>query len=77
MIAAAKQTQRAFFESQLGKTEEVLFEQSVEQNVYEGYTRNYTPVRVASAKPLSGQICSVRLTAAAEEFCFGELQQNV
>ena len=76
MIAAAKETQRAFFESQLGKTEEVLFEQPIAPNVYEGYTRNYTPVRAASAKPLSGKLCPVRLTAAAEEFCFGELLQN-
>lgn len=75
MIAAAKKTQQAFFERQLGSTEEVLFEQPVEQNVYEGYTRNYTPVRVASAKPLSGLLLPVRLTAAAEEFCFGEIDK--
>lgn len=75
MIAAAKKTQQAFFERQLGSTEEVLFEQPVERNVYEGYTRNYTPVRVASAKPLSGLLLPVRLTAAAEEFCFGEIDK--
>lgn len=75
MIAAAKKTQQAFFERQLGSTEEVLFEQPVERNVYEGYTRNYTPVRVASAKPLSGLLLPVRLTDAAEEFCFGEIDK--
>lgn len=75
MIAAAKKTQQAFFDCQLDRTEEVLFEQPVEQNVYEGYTRNYTPVRVASAKPLSGLLLPVRLTAAGDEVCFGEIDK--
>ena len=73
MIAATLETQRAFFVAQTGRVEEVLFEQERDRNVYEGYTRNYTPVRVASAAPLQGQILQVRLTQALEDFCLGEL----
>lgn len=73
MIAATLETQRAFFAAQTGRVEEVLFEQERDRNVYEGYTRNYTPVRVASAAPLQGQIRQVRLTQALEDFCLGEL----
>ena len=73
MIAATLETQRAFFAAQTGRVEEVLFEQERDRNVYEGYTRNYTPVRVASAAPLQGQILQVRLTQALEDFCLGEL----
>ena len=73
MIAATLETQRAFFAAQTGRVEEVLFEQERDRNVYEGYTRNYTPVRVASAAPLQGQIRQVHLTQALEDFCLGEL----
>ena len=73
MIAATLETQRVFFAAQTGRVEEVLFEQERDRNVYEGYTRNYTPVRVASAAPLQGQIRQVRLTQALEDFCLGEL----
>ena len=73
MIACTLRTQAEFLEAQVGKTEKVLFEQAAEENVYEGYTRNYTPVRVFSACPISGQVLQVKLTEAKEQFCFGEM----
>lgn len=73
MAGAALFSQRVFFQVQVGRTEEVLFEREVGKNVYEGYTGNYTPVRAASAKSLHGLILPVSITAAGEEFCLGEL----
>ena len=73
MIAATLATQRDFFAAQVGRVEEVLFEQEREKNVYEGYTRNYTPVRVASAVPLQGQVLPVEITQALEDCCLGRL----
>ena len=73
MIAATLATQRDFFAAQVGRVEEVLFEQEREKNVYEGYTRNYTPVRVASAIPLQGQVLPVEITQALEDCCLGRL----
>ena len=73
MIAATLATQRDFFAAQAGRVEEVLFEQEREKNVYEGYTRNYTPVRAASAIPLQGQVLPVEITQALEDCCLGRL----
>ncbi len=73
MIAATKRSQLAFFEAQVGRVEEVLFEQPVDANVYEGYTANYTPVRVASARPLQGELLPVEIISAGEDFCVGLL----
>ena len=73
MIAATLATQRDFFTAQVGRVEEVLFEQEREKNVYEGYTRNYTPVRAASAVPLQGQVLPVEITQALEDCCLGRL----
>ena len=73
MIAATLATQRDFFAAQVGRVEEVLFEQEREKNVYEGYTRNYTPVRAASAVPLQGLVLPVELTQALEDCCLGKL----
>lgn len=73
MIACARETRQAFLRAQVGKTEEVLFEQAAGEGVYEGYTANYTPVRAASPRPLHGEILPVRITGAEEDFCTGLL----
>lgn len=72
MIRAARQTRKAFLERQIGLTEPVLFEQKHQQDAYEGYTVNYTPVRVFSGEDLRGRILPVRITAAEEDSCTGE-----
>ena len=76
MIAVTKTTQADFFQAQLGRVEEVLFEQEREKNVYEGYTRNYTPVLAVSSRPLHGLLLPVRLTGVLESACTGEIVQN-
>ena len=76
MIAVTKTTQADFFQAQLGRVEEVLFEQERKKNVYEGYTRNYTPVLAVSSRPLHGLLLPVRLTGVLESACTGEIVQN-
>ncbi len=76
MAAAALESQLAFYEAQKGLVEEVLFEQPAAKNVYEGYTKNYTPVRVASAKPLQGLILPVSITDAGKEGCLGTVFES-
>ncbi len=76
MILATGKTRLTFYSSQVGRTEEVLFEQAVADNVYEGYTRNYTPVRAASARPLHGLLLPVKLLSAGEDGCLGEIAKN-
>ena len=73
MIAATNETRRAFLAAQVGRTEEVLFEQAVGEDLYEGYTANYTPVRVKSDIPLHGVFLPVRIEQAHGDFCTGSL----
>ena len=73
MAAAAQKTQQAFLAAQVGTVQPVLFEQPAAANVYEGHTPHYTPVRVASATPLSGEIRPVAITGTLGDACLGEL----
>lgn len=73
MLAAAKEGQAAFLQSQLGRVEPVLFEQQNSEGLWEGYTPNYTQVLVKSEAALAGQILPVRLLSAATAHCLGAL----
>lgn len=64
---------QAFLRSQTGRVEPVLFER-LRRGYLEGYTKNYTPVRVFSDDTsLCGKIANVKLTEAKEDWCNGEL----
>ena len=76
MIQVTKTTQQAFLQAQVGKVEEVLFEQQREQGVWEGYTRNYTHVLASSGKDLSGQLLPVELLEVQGESCVGRLARS-
>lgn len=73
MIRATTETQRAFFDTQVGRTEQVLFERAVQPGVYEGYSMNYTPVLAASGISLAGQIRTVRIESNAGTHCIGRI----
>lgn len=73
MIKATTDCQKEFLSSQVGKTSQVLFETKVEDGFYEGYTPNYTLVKVKSEKDISGEILPVKITSSADEHCFGVL----
>lgn len=68
-----RQCERDFLKAQCGKTEKVLFE-TESDGYWEGYTGNYTRVKVKSAGDLEGKILPVVLTAAYEDYCIGELR---
>lgn len=76
MIEATSDTRKAFLESQVGLEEKVLFEQPTKDGYWEGYTMNYTPVKVKSDKALSGEILKIKLERVEGEFCIGEIIQN-
>ena len=64
---------RDFLRSQVGRTEEVLFER-LRHGCLEGYTKNYTPVRVDAADAgLCGAIRPVQLTSFGEDWCVGRV----
>ncbi len=66
-------SRREFLRSQVGLTEEVLFER-LRHGYLEGYTKNYTPVHLASDDTsLCGEVRRVRLVAFMDDCCEGEL----
>ena len=72
MIAHTSAKQREFMRAQVGKTVEVLVERC-ENGVSEGYTPNYTKVRISDSSLASGGIYSVKLTEAYDDCCVGSL----
>lgn len=66
-------SRREFLKSQVGLTEDVLFER-LRRGYLEGYTKNYTPVHVTSSdSSLCNEVRRVRIVSAADDFCEGEL----
>ena len=60
-----------FLKKQIGKTVEVLFE--TEKDGYcEGYTENYTPVRVISDKACKGKFLNVEIIDSEKDYCIGK-----
>jgi len=57
---------RAFYNSQLGRTEEVLFEGDIKDGYMHGFSRNYVKVRTPYDPLLVNELLSVRLLDIAE-----------
>lgn len=72
MIAATKMSEQNFLNSQCGAIASVLFETS-DNNIYSGYTKNYTYVKVKSATNLCGKIADVKILSAHDGYCMGDL----
>ena len=73
MIAAAAECEQKFLQTQLGTVQEVLFEQRGEDGYAEGYTPNYTLVKVQTETDFSGQILPVKIIQAQKDFCTAEI----
>lgn len=69
MIEAAGETRADFLKTQVGKPAEILFETKRADGVWEGYSRNYTPVLLESNENLSGRILTVTLKSTDGEYC--------
>lgn len=72
MIEAVSETRRAFLGSQCGRVEPVLFEQLGSDGMWQGYTKNYTPVKVKSDEQLGGSIRDIRLISVLGDWVIGE-----
>lgn len=55
VINAAQQIRQSYMNRQIGSTVLVLFESCDENNVYQGYTKNYIPVRMAFNEDIIGR----------------------
>lgn len=69
MIAHTLDAQKQFMQSQVGKRSMVLIETLSEDGYSEGYTPNYTRIRIADSSLISGEIYEIRIVLASDEFC--------
>lgn len=63
MIEETKKIRESYFNSLIGQTVCVLFENEIEEGIYQGYTKNYVPVRIKSEKNIIGQELDVIITS--------------
>ena len=73
MIETALACEEEFLKGLAGKTEYVLFE-TAEKGFAEGYTPNYSRVRVKSDEPHTGEILPVKIISAEKGCCIGEIE---
>lgn len=66
----ADRIRKEFLEKQIGKTLSVLVEEKQKDDVYFGYTANYTPVKISDGNV--GEIKKVKITSVQDDFCIGE-----
>ena len=71
MSTAAEKIRKDFLESQLGKTLEVLVEE-YHDGFAQGYTKNYTPVKIACDETLHG-IIKTEIISVEDDFCIGKI----
>ncbi len=72
MIEETEKIRQKFLNSQVGKTVEVLLETRHNDEFTEGYTKNYTPVKVKGSHPC-GKVVTAKITATDGDFCIAEL----
>lgn len=51
-----------YLESYVGKEIEVLFEENIQEDIFEGFTSNYLKVRVRSKENIQNKILTVKIT---------------
>ena len=73
MINETEKIRKEYFSSLINKTVCVLFENEIEKGVFQGYTKNYTPVRLVSEKDIIGKELDVIITDTTEEYCNSKL----
>ena len=72
MIKASQKVRDEFLKKQIGKTVQVLFEERLRDGSLQGYTANYTPVRI-NANTIPHEIVDVKITDVGEDWCIGKL----
>ncbi len=72
MIKTTEDIKNKYLESLVGKTVNVLFENEVEPNVYQGYTKSYFAVRIHSNKNIIGQELDVKIKTYNDDYCIAE-----
>ena len=72
MIEETEKVRQEFLKAQVGKTVEVLFETFRGDGFTEGYTKNYTPVKVSGNVTCAG-IIKTEIIGVDGDFCVGKI----
>lgn len=77
MIEETQKVRIDYFESLINQTLDVLIENKVGNDEYQGYTKNYVPVKIKSDKNLIGEIKPVIVTGYDEviDECIGKMRE--
>lgn len=73
MIERTEKVRQKYFEGLIGKTMSVLFETRHAEGFTEGYSKNYTPIKVKGDIPC-GEIRDVFITGVDGNFCIGKIK---
>lgn len=72
MISAAALSESEFLKKQVGLVFPVLFEAG-QNGISEGYTPNYSRVRVSQNRDVLGKIMNVKIISSDDSYCTGEI----
>jgi threonylcarbamoyladenosine tRNA methylthiotransferase MtaB len=70
LSAVADKIRNDFLNEQIGKTLSVLVEEKQKDDVFFGYTANYTPVKMNDG--VVGEIKEVKIDSVQDAFCIAE-----
>ena len=73
MIEATQKTKHDFFVQQLHRVEPVLLEREYLPGKFEGYTENYTPIKVQFSEDICGRIMPVEIAEVKKDYCVGHI----
>lgn len=72
MIAETEKIRNEYLRGLIGQNTEVLFENEITENVYQGYTKNYLPVQIKSTDNLVGKTLNVKIIECTNDYCIAE-----
>lgn len=72
MIEETEKIRNEYLKNLVGRTVEVLFESCADNDIYQGYTRGYLPVRMKSNEDIIGITRNVKITGYTDDFCIAE-----
>lgn len=72
MIEETQKIRSSYLKELVEKTVSVLFENEIAPKIYQGYTKNYLPVRTYSDENLIGVTKEVKITDFNDDYCIAE-----
>lgn len=72
MIKETEALRIEHMKSLVGKRTEVLFENKISDNTYQGYTKSYLPIRYKSDDNITGKVITVTVKSYCDDYCIAE-----